>query len=77
MTKAPAPLPMTPIKSSMLSGYHHEPNSGDLTVTFKNGKRYRYGGVGVDKVETMAGAESPGWAFNELIRDRHTGIALD
>lgn len=77
MTKAPAPLPMTPIKSSMLKAFHHDPGTQDLTVEFANGKRYRYSGVTLDKIETMAGAESPGRAFNELIRDRHTGIALD
>lgn len=70
-------LPMTPIKSSMLVSYHHDPDSRVLTAEFKNGKRYRYEDVGIDKVETMAGAESPGRFFNDRIRGIHASRALD
>lgn len=75
MTKPPT---LTPLKSSMLAGYHHDPATGKLTVQFKDadgkpGAVWDHDDVGVDKVVTMTGAISPGRFFNDRIKGIHSG----
>jgi KTSC domain-containing protein len=65
-----------PVKSSMLAGYEHDPNTRTLIVTFNNGARYQYDDVGVDKVQTMAESASPGSFFNSRIKGLHPGVKL-
>lgn len=65
--------PLTPLKSSVLEGMHHDPATSKLTLKFKNGKHWEYDDVGVDKVETLRGALSPGKFFTDRIRGVHRG----
>ncbi len=73
MAKAPE---LTPMKSSMLNGQHYDPATGTLTVEFKNGSRYSYEGVPIDKYEAFQGAASPGGFFAAKIRNNHTATKL-
>ncbi len=70
------PFPMTPVKSSMLAGFHHDPDTRVLTVEFNNGQRYQYTDVGIDKVATMAESASPGSFFNSRVKGLHPGTKL-
>ena len=70
MTKRPD---LIPLKSSAIQGYHYEPNSRALTVKFPSGDLDQYADVGIEKVEAMTGAASPGAYFNKRIAGLHTG----
>lgn len=74
----PAHPEFTPIESSMLSGYHYEPETRALTVKYKKtGQVYRYSDVGIDKFATLTGgAASPGTYFNQQIKDKHKAEKL-
>ncbi len=62
---------MTPIDSSVVKGYSYNPDSRELRVRFPNGDIHQYEDVPIEKVHTLAGAESPGRYFNEKIRGIH------
>lgn len=74
MTKAPE---LTPIKSSMFSAQHYDPNSRVLTVQFQNGAVHQYEDVPIDKHETFIANASPGRYFNEKIKPNHIGRKLE
>ena len=61
-------MKLTPLESSNLSGCHFDEKTGTLTVEFKNGGRYAYGGVVKDVYEGLLNAESAGKYFHEKIR---------
>ncbi len=63
----------TPIKSSMFSAQHYDPNSRVLTVQFKNGAVHQYDDVPADKHFAFVGAASPGRYFNDKIKNNHLG----
>jgi hypothetical protein len=67
---------LVPIKSSMASHAHYDPQAQTLHVRFKNGDTWRYQDVPVDKAETLLGAASFGSSFNKLIAGRHGGTKL-
>lgn len=67
---------LTPIKSSMLTGYHYDPQSRELTVQFTNGGMYMYSDVPMDKAEAFSGASSPGSFFAAKIRNNHEATKL-
>jgi hypothetical protein len=72
-----AKLPdLTPVKSSMMTGYAYDPNTRDLTVQFTSGAAYRYADVSAEKVEAMAGNKSIGGFFSAKIRDHHSSVKL-
>lgn len=66
---------LTPIKSSMATHAHYDPQGQTLHVRFKNGSTFRYDGVAADKGHTVMNAASFGSAFNKLITGnrRHVG----
>lgn len=64
-------LPLTPIKSSVLAGYSHNPDTRELTVEFRSGARHVYSDVGIEKAEALAGSASPGSYFGRKIKDVH------
>ena len=70
------PTPMTPITSSMLGGYHYDAGTRSLTVEFKNGGRYRYDDVSMEKVEAMQANQSPGSFFTSRIKGLHPATKL-
>lgn len=63
----------TPITSSMLSGYHYDPDSRVLTVRYTSGAEYAHDDVSAEKVHALEGNVSPGRFFNAHIRDNHPG----
>lgn len=65
-------LPLTKLDSSLLAGFHYDPQSRDLTVEFKDsGRRYVYKDVTAEKIEALHGADSAGAYFNRRIKGWH------
>ena len=63
--------PLTPIKSSMFSGHHYDPNTRQMTVQFNNGAVHVYDDVPMEKHEAFTGNQSPGRYFNERIKNNY------
>lgn len=70
MSKHP---PLSPLKSSAVSGMHHDPASGVLHLGFASGGVYRYKGVPKATADALAKADSAGAYFHAHIRDQHDG----
>lgn len=58
----------TDVKSSNLEGVHYDEATQTLTVKFKNGGSYKYGGVAKEHHDGLLGAESAGSYFHKHIR---------
>lgn len=71
-----ADLKFTPIKSSMMSGYHYDPASQALTVQFSGGKAYAYADVPQAKVDAMTAHNSAGTYFAASIKPHHGATPL-
>lgn len=72
-----AKLPeMTPVASSMMTGFHYDPDKRDLTVQFTSGAAYRYADVSAERVAAMAENKSIGGYFSAKIRDQHKSTKL-
>lgn len=56
-----------PLKSSNLKGYDYDEKSSSLTITFNNGRQYRYEGVKPDVISGMLKAPSHGKYFAQNI----------
>ena len=56
------------IKSSNILETIYETQKKDLTITFKNGRRYKYSGVMKEIYSGFEKAESQGKYFNEYIK---------
>lgn len=61
-------LKFTSLKSSNLDGAHYDEATKTLTVKFKNGGTYAYGGVVKEHFEGLTSAESAGKFFHKTIR---------
>jgi len=61
-------MKLTPLESSNLSGCHYDEKTQTLTVEFKGGARYSYGGVVKEDYDGLVGAESAGKFFHKRIR---------
>ncbi len=59
--------------SSMLSEGTYDEKSGDLTLTFTNGRSYDYHGVPKDVVERLKVSISPGHFYKDNIKGRFGG----
>lgn len=60
---------LTPFKnSSNLDGHHYDPVTKTLTVKFKSGGTYSYGGVVKEHYDGLCSAESAGGYFHKNIR---------
>lgn len=70
------PQELTPIKSSMLTGYIYDPASRVMTVEYTNGTRYNYADVPAEKVEAFRESSSPGSFFAQKIRNNHAATKL-
>ena len=62
------PLELKSLNSSNLSGVHYDDETNTLTVEFKSGGRYAYGGVPREHYDGLLGAESHGSYFHKHIR---------
>ena len=69
----PPDLTKLPRESSVVHGYHYEPNTRDLHVQFPSGDIYRYRDVPMEKVASMLETESPGRYFGAKIRGFYNG----
>jgi len=56
-------------------GYHEE--SGTLEVEFRNGRRYRYAGVGKADYFRFLNADSPGDFFHKNVKGRFKHVEVD
>ena len=73
MTKIPD---LAPIKSSMFSGHHYDPQTRQMTVQFKDkegkpGAVHQIDDVPMEKHEAFTGSASPGRYFNERIKQMY------
>jgi hypothetical protein len=64
-------IELTPVNSSNLVGVHYNPATQVLTVEFKSGGRYSYGGVVKSHYEALLKAKSPGGYLHKNIRGRY------
>lgn len=62
---------LTPIKSSMFSGHHYNPQTRQMTVQFKNGAVHIYDDVPMEKHEAFTLNQSPGRYFNDRIKSNY------
>ena len=70
MAKGPE---LAPIKSSMFSEHHYDPNTRKMTVRYKNGALWEYDDVPAEKNDAFLGNMSKGRYFNERIKPNHAG----
>ncbi len=63
-----AELKFTPLKSSNIESYHYDEDTQTLTVRFKSGGQYAYGGVARDHADGLSQAESAGKYFHQHIK---------
>jgi len=59
------------INSSNIADYDHDPQSGDLVITFKSGRRYKYKGVSTQVADGLQASLSPGRYVWDNIRDQY------
>lgn len=72
----PPSIDMIPVESSNVAAFGH--NGGDiLRVEFKNGSAYDYHGITGDEFIDLVNADSPGKAYNALVKGKDRGIKLD
>ena len=67
----------SPLKSSNIEGCHYDEESQTLTVKFKNGGRYSYGGVVKEHYDGLMGAESAGKYLTATIKGAYKHKRLD
>jgi hypothetical protein len=67
---------LTPIKSSMATHAHYDPQSQALRVKFSNGSVFRYDNVPHNIGETVMGAASFGTSFNRHVAGKYSGAKL-
>ncbi len=62
---------MPALDSSNIASADHDPATGDLRVTFKNGSTYIYSNVPEHVVEGLHSAESAGGYLNSQIKGQY------
>lgn len=70
------PIDLIPLKSSAITGYHHDPASSVLTVEYTGGRRYEHADVPAATVERWLKADSLGGHFNSHIKPHHPAKAV-
>ena len=68
--------PMTPVQSSSLAAVGFDASVNELTVSFRNGRVYRYFQVPASIHRALLAAPSVGRTFNETVRDRYPSRRL-
>ena len=59
------------LNSSNIANYDHDPATGDLTVSFKSGRTYRYRDVPPRVAEGLRASLSPGRYVWDYIRGQY------
>lgn len=62
---------MKQVNSSMISEVGYDPNTKDLEIVFKSGKKYVYNGVDLCVYEGLIKADSIGQYFHSFIRGQY------
>ena len=67
------PIPLTPVTSSQLAAYGHDPSTNTLAIRFKGhgdrpGSLYHYANVTAEQFEAFQAAESKGSHFIRTIK---------
>lgn len=62
---------MKQVNSSMISEVGYDPNTKDLEIVFKSGKKYVYSGVDLCVYEELIKASSVGQYFHSFIRGQY------
>jgi len=57
--------------STVIQRFVYEPETGELTIEFVTGRRYRYSDVPPEEVDDFRAAFSKGAYFNRHIRDSY------
>lgn len=70
-------MQMHEVTSSNVAEIGYDPDSLDLMVVFKSGRRYLYNGVPPTEFENLWSAQSVGNYFNKNIRDRYQTTELE
>ena len=73
MTAAKPKNPMTPVKSSAMTGYHIDHATGTLTIEFPSGDKWAYNHVTLERLTAFEGAASKGGYFAREIKPHHIG----
>lgn len=63
-------------RPSHISAHSYDPGKRELTITFRNGRTYRYTDVPADRARGLETANSKGTYFHSQIRDRHPGTEI-
>lgn len=69
--KKPKHPPLSPLKSSAITGYHYDPATETLHLGFASGGVHSYGGVDPKKAASLAQADSVGSFFHKHIWGVH------
>jgi hypothetical protein len=64
------------INSSNIADYDHDPATGELIVTFKSGRRYKYKGVPTKVADGLQASLSPGRYVWDNIRGQYDAEEL-
>ena len=62
---------LQPVSSTNLAAIGYDASSQNLYIQWKDGRISVYEGVPSLIVSDLQNASSPGWAFNETIKDRY------
>ena len=58
--------------SNLKSPVFYDPDTQELTISFRSGGTYTYQGVDQNKADGFASAQSPGKYFYGFIKNQHT-----
>jgi len=62
---------MPSLDSSSLSPVEYDPFTGDMELTFRNGRHYTLRKVPAHHYHGLLSAGSPGWYFNACLKGRY------
>lgn len=69
-------LPETPAQSSVLD-HSYDPETGQLTVTYRGGRQYLYEGVPLEIAAGLDAAESKGRYLHRHVIDKFDATKID
>jgi hypothetical protein len=70
-------IPLTDVKSTVISGHGYDPATQTMRVRFNGGKMYDYEGVPADKYAAFTGAASLGSFHAKKIKPVHTAKKVE
>lgn len=70
-------IELMPVASSMFDAIGHNPETNELHVRFKNGKRYLHTGFSAKDHDEFTNADSMGKHYNENIRGKFPHLLVE